>query len=187
MPSKHDLALLLKNIACDNCELSYRRLFHILFPSLKRFAFAIVKSSEQAEEIASDVLITLWRDRLKLNEIRNINVYSFVLAKNFSLNYLRKNFGYEVSLEEVDIKLIFDNSTPEQILITEELRQNLSSAVESLPPKCKMVFQLVKEEGLSYKEVSEVLNISVKTVDAHLVIALKKISESIRTEYNLVK
>jgi RNA polymerase sigma-70 factor (ECF subfamily) len=51
--------------------------------------------------------------------------------------------------------------------------------VNALPPRCKLVFQLVREDGLPYKEVAEILNISIKTIDNQLAIAVRKISEAI--------
>ena len=185
MPAKHDVPALIHKIVWEGCEESYRQLFRIMYPPLKAFAFSILKNKEQAEEIASDVMITLWRDKHKLPEINNIMVYGYVLAKNKSLNQLKARNGRLVSIDEIEIDIVFNAPNPEQVLITEELRKNLQQAVGSLPPKCKMIYRLVKEDGLSYKEVAEILSISVKTVDAHLVTAVKKISEAIKTEYNL--
>jgi RNA polymerase sigma factor (sigma-70 family) len=66
---------------------------------------------------------------------------------------------------------------PEQLLITAEMLGFIYKAIDQLPPKCKMVFKLAKEDGLKYREVAEVLNISVKTVENQLAIALQKIGE----------
>jgi len=185
MDAKHDVSALIYKIVWDECQTSYRNLFRIMYPHLKAFAFSILKNKEQAEEIASDVMITLWRDKHRLLEINNIMVYGYVIAKNRSLNLLKAKNGREVSIDEIDIDIVFNAPNPEQSLITEELRKSLQQAVQSLPPKCKMIYRLVKEDGLSYKEVAEILSISVKTVDAHLVTAVKKISEAIKSEYNL--
>ncbi len=185
MSAKYDVSALIYKIVWDGCETSYRHLFRIMYPPLKAFAFSILKSKEQAEEVASDVMITLWRDKHKLLEINNIMVYGYVIAKNRSLNLLKARNGREISIDEIEIDIVFNAPNPEQILITDELRKNLQQAMQCLPPKCKMVYRLVKEDGLSYKEVAEILSISVKTVDAHLVTAVKKISESIKSEYNL--
>ena len=67
-------------------------------------------------------------------------------------------------------------------LIHSELLARINKAIEALPPRCKMVFKLVREDGLSYKEVGEILNISPKTVDAQMVIAVKQVGEKLKPD-----
>ena len=74
--------------------------------------------------------------------------------------------------------------TPEQILITTEIRQKIQKTVEALPPRCKMIFKLVREDGLKYKEIGEILNISVNTIDAQMAIAVKRITHAIESEFD---
>ena len=69
--------------------------------------------------------------------------------------------------------------SPEQIFISSEMLRQINAAIDSLPPKCKLIFLLVKEGNLKYREVAELLNLSVKTVEAQMSIALKKISHSV--------
>lgn len=186
MQDLSNISPLIFDIANYDSEAAYKKLFVLLFPSIKRFVRCLVKSSHIAEELAADVMITLWRNRKELPAIRNIMVYSFVIAKNLSLNFLKKNNSNKiVSLDDIDITLEADNTTPEQILISDELKNNLNQAINALPPRCKMIFKLIREDGLSYKEVAEILDISVKTVDAQLVIAMKRLSEGVKREYNL--
>jgi RNA polymerase sigma-70 factor (ECF subfamily) len=59
--------------------------------------------------------------------------------------------------------------------------QKIKQAVDSLPPRCKLIFKLVREDGLRYGEVAEILSLSVKTIDAQMVIAVSKIRESVKT------
>lgn len=184
--SLSEIKILSDLIAAHHDEQAYKRLFNMLFHPLKKFSQSIVKSKETAEEVAGDVMISLWRNREKLPHINNVKVYAFVIAKNLSLNALKKISGQEfVSIDEIDVDLVLDVSNPERLLITAELKQKIEEAVQSLPPKCKLVFKLVKEEGLSYKEAAEVLNLSIKTVDAHLVTAIRKIAFIIKAEFNL--
>jgi RNA polymerase sigma factor (sigma-70 family) len=69
---------------------------------------------------------------------------------------------------------------PEQLLITAEMQKRIMAAIQQLPPKCQLIFKLIREDGLKYKEVAELLNLSLKTIENQMTIALKKISESIR-------
>jgi len=181
-----DLTDIVNAIAINDSYIAYKKLFGLLFPSVKRFSYSLLKSPEQAEEVASDVMITLWRKRKTIASISNIKVYAFVIAKNLSLNILKKNSGGRiVSLDDISINLRINNTTPEWILINDELRQSLNNAIDGLPAQCKIIFRLVKEDGLSYKEVAEILEVSTKTVDSQLVIANKRLSVAIRKEFNL--
>jgi RNA polymerase sigma-70 factor (ECF subfamily) len=181
-----DLTDIVKEVAVHDSYIAYKKLFGLLFPSIKRFSYGLLKSSELAEEVASDVMITLWRKRESITSINNIKVYAFVIAKNLCLNILKKNSGGRIiSLDDISVDLRIDNTTPEWILINDELKTSLNNAINELPTKCKIIFRLVKEDGLSYKEVSEILDISVKTVDSQLVIASRRLSVSIKKEFNL--
>lgn len=181
-----DLTDIVNAIAINDSYIAYKKLFGLLFPSIKRFSYSLLKSPEMAEEVASDVMITLWRKRKTIAAISNIKVYAFVIAKNLSLNILKKNSGGRiVSLDDVSVNLRINNTTPEWILINDELRQSLNNAINGLPAQCKIIFRLVKEDGLSYKEVAEILEVSTKTVDSQLVIANKRLSVAIRKEFNL--
>lgn len=177
---------IVSRIAISGSENAYRELFNLLYLPVKKFAFCILHSNEAAEEIADDVLITLWRNRNNLAEIKNVHVYALVITKNLSLNTLKKNSRNKTtSLDEIDVAFYFDSSNPEQLIIDNELKNRLENAIQNLPPKCQLVFKLAKENNLSYKEISEILSISVKTVDAHLVAATQKLAKIFKAEFQI--
>ena len=66
---------------------------------------------------------------------------------------------------------------PEQLMITEEMVRQIRKAVNDLPPRCRLIFKLIKEDGLKYKETAELLQLSVKTVEAQMAIALRRIAK----------
>ena len=66
------------------------------------------------------------------------------------------------------------------MLISVEIIQRINKAINDLPPKCRLIFKLVKEDGLKYKEVAELLHLNLKTVENQLGIALKKIHQAVR-------
>lgn len=89
----------------------------------------MLHSKEEAEEVAEDVMVTLWQHRKNLPEIRNVHVYALVIAKNLSLNILKKNSRNKTtSLDEIDVSFFFDDSSPEQIIIDNELKKRLENA-----------------------------------------------------------
>ena len=171
------------NMAIYNSEKAYKELFYLLFTPLFRLSLSMLKNREQAEEIANDVLFRLWQNKTELLQIENIKVYALTIARNLSLNCLRGKSRIKViSLDHIQTEENEKTLAPDQILINHQSREELQLSINALPTRCKIVFKLIKEEGLSYKEVGEVLNISPKTVDAHLVTAMKKLSESLKVK-----
>ena len=164
-------------------QVAYKELFVTLYPSLYHFTLGFIKSKESAEEIISDVFIKIWQKRKELEAILQLKVYCFVMAKNLSINQLEKQKrSHTVRLEDYrdDLKEFTSvYNDPEQLMITDEMLHRIAKAVDTLPLKCKMIFKLIKEEGFRYKEAAEIMNISVKTVEHQLAIAVKKIGKSI--------
>ena len=68
---------------------------------------------------------------------------------------------------------------PEQLMMTAEIFRKMRYAINELPPRCQLIFKLVKEDGLKYREVAELLNLSVKTVENQMTIALRKIGQAV--------
>jgi RNA polymerase sigma-19 factor, ECF subfamily len=159
---------------------AYKQLYDLLSEGLHRFTCSFVKSREVAEEIVSDVFIKLWQIRGKLTGIENLRVYLYTIARNFSLNYITRNFKNPViSLESMDIDFMASLTVPQELGFTAEIADQIRIAIDNLPPQCKLIFQLVKEEELKYKEVAAILHISPLTVRNQLAIAIRKISEAL--------
>ena len=159
---------------------AYKELYTSLYPSLYHFIIEMIRSRQLAEEIISDVFIKIWEKRKTLEEILNLRVYSFVAAKNLTLNQLEKQKREATcNIDEYAIHIPSMNLDPEQMMITEEMLKRVHQVVEALPSRCRMAFKLVKENGFKYKEAAEILDVSVKTVENQLAIAVKKINAAI--------
>jgi RNA polymerase sigma-70 factor (family 1) len=159
---------------------AYRQLFVHYHARLVRFVMTFTRNRELSEEIVSDVFINLWIKRAELGAIQNLNLYIYVAAKNIAYNYLAKlNRQPSGNLDNLEVEMADPFANPAEALITSELNNKIRQAVDSLPPKCKLIFRLIKEDGLTYKETAQLLEISVSTVDNQLVIALKKIAAAL--------
>jgi RNA polymerase sigma-70 factor (ECF subfamily) len=84
-----------------------------------------------------------------------------------------------MNIDEVELPYYKIEATAEELMIVNEMLQQFHKALNALPPKCRLIFKLIKEEGLKYKEVAALLSISQKTVEAQMGIAFKRISQSI--------
>jgi RNA polymerase sigma-70 factor (family 1) len=159
---------------------AYQELYEMLFSKLKNYCFSYVKSGEAAEELVSDVFIKIWQIRNRLPEIENLKLYLYTIAKNFSLNYITKHYKNPVtSLDKMDIEPVISFGNPEELCISADIMQQIRQCMRTLPPQCRLIFQMVKEDGFTYKEVASHLNISVLTVRNQVFIATRKIAEII--------
>jgi RNA polymerase sigma-70 factor (ECF subfamily) len=170
----------LLKVALNDDHLSFKRIYFAYYDRLFQLAKAITKCSESSEEIVDDVLLKIWMTRAELIHIDNLTVYLYVAIKNQSLNHVAKaNHMLTTSIE--DVKIEFKDVTPgiEDVIITADLARSINETVQKMPAQCQLVFKLVKEDGLKYREAAEILNISIKTVEYHISNALKRIAQRI--------
>ena len=171
-------------IAEQDDEAAFGELFRLFYPKLLLFTETILKSREPAEEAVEDVFLKLWENRKVLPAINNVNYYLLVAAKHKALDYLEKMKKQAViSLDEVEVEFGDIPVNPENTLISAENIRIIQAIINDLPPRCKLIFRLIKEDGLKYREAAELLNISVKTVETQMSLALSKIGAGLQTRF----
>jgi len=181
MPTSFELIELQRRIALYDDETAYRQLYYLFYKPLLHFTGSFVSSREVSEEIVSDVFIKIWQNRKHVDEIKNLKIYLYVSAKNNTLRYLHSQQKLSaIGLDELDVELQNNSQDPEEMMITAEMMIKIDRAIDSLPPRCKMVYKMIREDRLKYKEVAQILDITVKTIDNQLALALKKIAGAIQ-------
>ena len=165
-----------KRIASDD-ETAFTQLYLHFGKKLIHFSLSLVRSKEIAEELVEDVFVKLWANRHHISEIENLTVYLYVAVKNRSLNVLSQKANELIAapFDYLDTPVDEFAADPYDLMITSEMMASMHQAIEALPPRCKMIFKLIREDGLRYKEVADILNISVNTIDVQMAIAVKKI------------
>lgn len=144
------------------------------------FAMGFIQKKEVAEEIVSDVFIKIWETRSNLTGIENLKSYLFVCVKNSCISHIRKNRKENlVSLDGFEDFLLPPVECPESEYINTETLNEIYNAIGQLPPKCKIAFSLAKINGLKYREIADIMGVSEKTVNNHLVFALKKLCDTL--------
>ena len=172
---------LLNKISGKADELAFQQLFEFYIHGLSRFTFAILRNKELAEEAVSDVFFKIWIHRAKIEGIENFKAYLYTSARNTALNYLDKEKREKaILLEDIVVSMPINEICPESELISKELKEVIGMAIEHLPERCKLIYSLAKIEQLKYKEIAQILDISVKTIDHQLTIAIKKIGDEIQ-------
>lgn len=175
--------MLINEMAQNDSQVALRSLFLYYYPKLLLYVSYYIKSRQVAEEVVSETFVVVWEQRAKLINVHNINSYIYTIARNLSVNHLRSETKHltNVAISEMDY-IAKSHMDPENDLISSELANSLDLAVESLPEKCKMAFKLVREHQLKYKEAAEIMEISVKTLEAHIALAIKKLREVFHNE-----
>lgn len=178
-----DLLNIQQGIAQGN-ELMLTELYKLFHKKLQHFSRALTRSNEIAEEVVDDVFVKLWSRREKVKDIENLTVYLYIAVKNQSLNALSRKAKQLIdeSFDYLNIEIEEAIGDPADLMITEEMMQRMQKAVDDLPPRCKMIFKLVREDGLKYKEVSQILNIAINTIDVQMAIAVKRICTALELE-----
>jgi RNA polymerase sigma-70 factor (family 1) len=154
---------------------AFRKFYDIYFRKVHQFTGYFIKSDAIGEEIVSDVFLTVWITREKLAEIENIEAYLYTITRNKAFNYLNKEAREPDFTAELPIEFSERSNNPEEMVLTEELRQVIQSSINELPEKCKMVFLMSRDEGMRYQDIARILSISEKTVNAQIVTALRKL------------
>ena len=180
MRLRPDLKDIQNRIALQSDEQAYEELFRYFYPSLYQFALSFVKTGQLAEEVVSDVFIRIWQKRPALARIHDLKLYLFISTKNTALNYLRQQKRDTLLPDDYRVQLRSIYFDPEELLITAEMVNRIQQAINQLPPRCQLIFKLIKDDGLKYKQVAELLNLSLKTIENQMTLALRKIGSAIR-------
>ena len=163
-------------IAENNDEVAFKALFTHFFNELVSYTNLFVKDKTVAAEIVEDVFLNIWKNRKMLHAVKSISYYLYVACKNGAYNYVtrQKNISslpIDIDTDNIQIQL----TTPESKLIEKDLMEKIMAAINELPPKCRLIFRMVKEEGLTYGETARLLELSPKTIEKQMNIAFKRI------------
>jgi RNA polymerase sigma-70 factor (family 1) len=171
----------------DGDKFAIKELFRRYYNSLCRFATRFVHSDEDVEDIVESVFEKIWTNREKLDSTQRIRSYLFKLTQNQALDFLKARGNRHIALskwidsEESKKLRVISCSDPAQEMIDNEVRAAVAEAIERLPQRCKLVFTLNRQEGLSYSEIADVLDISERTVANQIVRALKQLRKDLRS------
>lgn len=174
---KTDILNLWKLVSIHDDGKAFESLFYLLNTPLIKFSMMYVHQKEAAEEIVSDVFVKCWINRKSLTDVYNMDTYLFVAVKNQSLNYIKKySHIHLIQIEDTNEVKFIKTFNPQEVLEKKELLFKMEQSIEALPQQCRIIFRLVKEDGIKYKEVAEILNISPRTVQTQLFRAMRKLS-----------
>lgn len=162
----------------ENREAYFEALFHTYYKQLCRFSFRIVHDKDKAEDVVQTCFINFWQKRESVTIQTSFKAYLFRAVYNRSINeYTRskKIINEELSVLNEASGSISDD--PELLLQAQDVQKKIDQAIAAMPDGCRTVFMLSREDQLSYKEIAEMLQISVKTVENQMGKALRIMRE----------
>ena len=165
-------------------ESMFELLFKTHFQHLFNFAFQFVSDADIAKDIAQNVFVKLWEQRNNIDTQKSIKSYLFTSVRNSCINHIRDHKKYNSSILDVEL-LQMDSGINIDNLEYNELEKKINEILGSLSYKCRKVFEMSRFENKKYKDIAIELDISEKTVEAHMSRALKSLREQLK-EYLLI-
>jgi len=161
---------------------SFEKIFRSYVAMLCSFAAYYVKSFDIAEDIVQNVFLILWERRTSIHIDGCLKTYLFTSVRNLSLNFLKHQKIHRNSIDTYSNLFLLPPATPHEIAVIHEMDVLLTQALEKIPERCRIVFILSRYFNMKYVEIAEILEISVKTVDAHMVKAVKSLRSNLRIQ-----
>jgi RNA polymerase sigma-70 factor (ECF subfamily) len=153
---------------------AFRSLFMKYFPKLKFFIAGLVKSEAVAEELAQELFVRLWEKREILTMVQSFNAYLYRTAKNAAINYLNHKY---VEQNHVRQHNEYQVQPSDELFQAKEMELLIWLTVEKMPEQRKKIFKMSRTAYLKNEEIAQKLNISKKTVENHLTLALKELRQ----------
>ena len=154
---------------------AFEKIYHLYSPKLYCHLIKMVKSEVEAREILQDVFFKVWCSRELIDTEKSFRSYLFKIAENKVYDFFRKAARNKKRQDRLQAIATLEYVHFEEKILSKENAAILLQAIEALPPQRRQVFGLCKLEDKSYKEVSELLGISVSTISDHIVKATKSI------------
>ena len=171
-------AVLFKKIKQDDKK-AFEALFHRYYGILCHYAAQLTKNETEAEEIVQELFVRFWEKREKIQIDTSLKNYLFRAVKNQSLNYIHHSQIKNQYAKKVFLDAEAKN-TDEFNYAETGLLQKIEESINSLPEKRQKIFRLSRQQGLKYREIAEKLNISVKTVETQMGLAIKTLRKKLK-------
>lgn len=157
----------------------YEALFKEHYKSLVIFANSYLKDIDQSEEIVQDVFVNLWNKRKSIDINTNPKSYLYASVRNVSLNTIKHNKYVHAYMRYNQEQISINEQHEADTVVASEMEEKIADVIAKMPPERKKIFLMSRNEGLKYREISEKLNISVKTVENQMGKALKYLREEL--------
>ncbi|MEL7146368.1 MAG: RNA polymerase sigma-70 factor [Bacteroidota bacterium] len=181
---KHNYNLLWDRVAANDID-AFKILFDAFYEELVSYSHRLTQQLVISEEIVQEVFISLWDRRSQIKISSSVNAYLYRAVKNRTINYLKNQLPKDQATTDLETA----NELEDQAANAESdsgLETALNQAIEALPEKCRVIFLLSRNEGLTHKEIAEELSLSPKTVENQIGIAIKKLRTTLKPYLGMI-
>jgi RNA polymerase sigma-70 factor (family 1) len=173
MEDEKDIILRLKH----GDSYAFTKLYNNYVKKIFSFSLNIVKSPDLAHDITHDVFVKIWQNAPQLDVEKSFQSYLFTIARNHIFNLIKRAKLETALIEQMLQYAVVSECCTENTIELNESIKIVNQAIDALPPQRKLIFDLCKNEGLTYNEVATQLNISSSTVNSQMVKAMKSIKD----------
>lgn len=158
-------------------EAYFQSLYTQYYSALCVFAASILQDDDDAEEMVQTVFLKLWEQKESIESITSMKAYLYRAVKNTCLNQLKHRRIASVYINSAYDELKEIEANHIDPYLTTELQERIHNAIQALPERCREVFELSRFENKKNKEISEMLDISLKAVEANITRALQNLKK----------
>lgn len=167
-------------------EKAFETLFKKYYQMLRKVAQYMLDDLEQAEELVQDAFVNIWEKRSNVNPEASFKNYLITAVRNRCLNHIKaKKKTHSIDDDEIWQEQLVADSRTEAAVNFKEMHRAIEQAIDKLPEQCRIIFQLSRHEGMSYKEIAEALDIAPKTVENQIGRALKVLKVELKEYFPL--
>lgn len=177
--TKYSDARLIADLLSDGADVrAFECIFHRYYPMVYGFIRGMLKDEGMAEDVAQNIFMKLWVNRFNMSPNTSLRSYLCVLARNEALNILRSKRNTSIVLQpDVQEPKVFEPAVEDWYNYV-ETNARLRSDIEAMPPQRRTIFKMSRYDNLSNMEIAVRLNLSVRTVEKHIELALKDLRRS---------
>ncbi len=150
---------------------AFQELFEEVNVTLIRFCWRFTKDEDTSRDIVQDVFVKIWEKRTTLDPDKSLLALMYTMVRNKALN-LSRDSHYSDGIEADDVA-IEDTPAPDEHVDFEMLEEHVRQWIDSLPPRRRQAFTLSRFEGLTHAEIATVMNLTPRTVNTHVMLALR--------------
>ena len=158
---------LIMRIVTGDDQSAYYQLFNQFYAPLCVYAFRFVTDLQTREDLVQDVFLKLWQERKSIDIRTSVRAYLLIATRNRCLNFLRRK-ELERTYEQEVINGLREESSDEELYSLTELREMIDRSIAALPEKYRVVFEMSRYDGLTYREIADKQGIAVKTVELYM-------------------
>ena len=180
MYDNNNLNTIVKSLVSDNKK-ALDELYNYYYPRLYAFAKKFLKVEDDINDILQEVFIKIWENRKNIKNVETFNAYIFTITKNAVVSYFRektKLIAFESRVREMATA---EGYLTENTAEYKDIKEKVDQLIEQLPQKRQQIFKLSREQGLSNKEIASEMGISVKTVEDHIMHAIRFLKNNLKT------